>query len=91
MNLQIIYTCPKCGADTQETILASYPPKRRIRCTKCDWEDTEESEVARVPYPVVNSFNLVDSVPHYCRSCPNHPSNGGSGFCNCTLGTPVVY
>lgn len=26
-----------------------------------------------------------------CRTCPNHPSNGGSGFCNCTLGqTPTT-
>lgn len=27
-----------------------------------------------------------------CKTCPNHPSNGGFGHCNCTLGlTPVTY
>lgn len=25
-----------------------------------------------------------------CKSCSNHPYNGGSGVCNCTLGTPQV-
>ena len=24
-------------------------------------------------------------VPDCCRTCSNHPSNGGSGICNCTL------
>ena len=26
-----------------------------------------------------------DSIPDCCKSCPNHPSNGGSGICNCVL------
>lgn len=30
------------------------------------------------------------SVPLACTTCPNHPSNGGSGNCNCILGTPQV-
>lgn len=29
-------------------------------------------------------------VPEACRSCHNHPSNGGSGICFCTLGTPEI-
>ena len=40
--------------------------------------------------PVV--FNKYDFVPDSCKNCSNHPSNGGSGFCNCTLGlSQVVY
>lgn len=30
------------------------------------------------------------SISPYCVSCPNHPSNGGSGICNCTLGEAKV-
>lgn len=30
----------------------------------------------------------LSGTPDPCRNCPNHPSNGGSGICNCTLGTP---
>lgn len=25
-------------------------------------------------------------IPVSCKNCPNHPNNGGSGICNCTLG-----
>lgn len=32
-------------------------------------------------------FNVV---PDACKNCSNHPSNGGSGICFCTLGTPQV-
>lgn len=26
-----------------------------------------------------------NDIPNCCKLCSNHPSNGGSGFCNCTL------
>lgn len=30
-------------------------------------------------------------IPKACRNCLNHPSNGGSGICNCILGnTPIT-
>jgi hypothetical protein len=25
-------------------------------------------------------------TPDACKACPNHPSNGGSGVCNCIMG-----
>lgn len=25
-----------------------------------------------------------------CKSCTNHPSNGGSGICHCILGIPTL-
>lgn len=30
------------------------------------------------------------SIPPACRHCSNHPSNGGSGICNCTLGSMII-
>ena len=27
-----------------------------------------------------------DDIPTTCKYCLNHPNNGGSGICNCTLG-----
>lgn len=27
-----------------------------------------------------------ETIPDACKACPNHPFNGGSGICNCTLG-----
>jgi hypothetical protein len=46
--------------------------------------------------PVTNydDFTLVPNttqfIPDACKNCSNHPSNGGSGICNCTLGLPTV-
>lgn len=32
----------------------------------------------------------IDGVPNACRTCSNHPSNGGSGICHCIMGiTPL--
>lgn len=30
-------------------------------------------------------------IPEACRNCSNHPSNGGSGICQCILGQTVIY
>ena len=35
------------------------------------------------PYIDVTTYTYI---PPACRSCPNHPSNGGSGVCHCILG-----
>ena len=35
---------------------------------------------------IVKSIVPDQHIPNSCKNCPNHPSNGGSGFCNCTLG-----
>lgn len=32
----------------------------------------------------------IENVPENCRNCSNHPSNGGSGICNCILGGTEV-
>ncbi len=41
-----------------------------------DWDGTSSS---------------IDSIPNACRTCSNHPSNGGSGICHCIMGmTPIT-
>ena len=37
----------------------------------------------------VNFYDLM-GIPPACRNCGNHPVNGGSGICHCTLGSPVI-
>lgn len=32
----------------------------------------------------------VPTLPTPCRYCSNHPSNGGSGVCHCTLGAMEI-
>lgn len=33
----------------------------------------------------------IPEIPEECRGCSNHPINGGSGICHCTLGHPKIY
>lgn len=42
-------------------------------------------------YVDANKDYIVEQVKDACRYCSNNPNNGGSGVCNCILGTPVVY
>lgn len=43
-------------------------------------------------YKHTASFRTAETytIPESCRSCMNHPSNGGTGICHCTLGSPSV-
>ena len=36
--------------------------------------------------PYKSPLAYTDGVPDACKNCSNHPSNGGSGNCNCMLG-----
>ena len=40
----------------------------------------------------VNTLLGIDlnTIPDPCRGCPNHPANGDSGICLCTLGLPEI-
>ena len=30
-------------------------------------------------------LNMSENIPTNCKSCSNHPSDGGTGICNCIL------
>lgn len=56
----IIETCPKCGHDLHDVMIASFPPIPKKECFNCGWSWTGEPEqVMRVPFGG-NSLN-VDS------------------------------
>lgn len=104
--MKIIYTCPECGGDLQHVLLTSDPPKHQEMCISCGWSSEVEDEVVvRIPYGgnktsqkktylgdgwvISTADGVVKTNP--CSNCMNHPSNGGSGICNCTLGGATVY
>ena len=33
---------------------------------------------------------IVDGIPSACKTCSNHPSNGGSGICHCIMGIQEI-
>ena len=45
--------------------------------------------VRRVDNPILTSDKTL-KTNMYCDKCPNNPSNGGSGICNCVLGQPHI-
>lgn len=58
----IIETCPKCGHDLTDLVLATYPPIPQKKCFGCGWEWTgKQEEVMRIPFGG-NNLIIDDSV-----------------------------
>ena len=56
-------------------------------------ETAEESYEIYCGYHTIVSTGIWDKTlktNRYCDNCPNNPSNGGSGICNCILGQPHI-
>ena len=57
----------------------------------CEMEDADLEVVENLTSePIQYKIPNVFPIPDACRNCPNHPSNGGTGICNCTLGSPSI-
>ena len=39
---------------------------------------------------ITYTTTYASSTPDSCKSCSNHPTNGGSGIYHCTLGTQTI-
>ena len=49
--MNIIYTCPKCGADLYDVMITTNPPINKKKCFNCGWSSEEEQDkVIRMPY-----------------------------------------
>ena len=65
MQVNIIYTCPECGADLQEICLTSNPPQFEKYCPTCGWTQITptQSKTIRIPYN--------NTVPNNCKGYSN--------------------
>lgn len=100
--MKIIETCPRCGHDLIDIVIATNPPIPRKECLCCGWSwEGEPEKVIRVPFggnsyisdevrltPIQPSSLGYESSP--CTNCSSNPKNGGSGICFCTLGLPKI-
>ena len=63
--MQIIYTCPNCGGDLSEIMVATNPPIYTKVCHNCGWSVEELREkVVRIPYQenvVLKTQNMISS------------------------------
>lgn len=69
----IIETCPKCGHDLTDLVIATYPPIPQKKCFGCGWEWTgKREEIVRVPFggnsleydkqPSLNDYLVVNDI-----------------------------
>lgn len=52
--------------------------------------DEELFELVRKNYTEQNYEYLKEQTSEACKYCQNNPANGGSGVCNCILGSPSI-
>ena len=73
------YNCPDC--------------QRTDSCNNC--QRASVSTLTRYPtnfgIEYYKNTSSLNSVPLVCMNCNNHPSNGGTGICYCTLGSIAIY
>ena len=98
----IIETCPECGHDLIDIMIATNPPIPRKECTACNWSwEGSCEEIIRAPFQKVKPVSDEDNLSYTpispaskaytefpCETCGNNSLNGGSGVCLCTLGVP---
>lgn len=68
--------------------LADIPNYHRLTIDKAAEKKVDNNPILHI-IESVPLDNYV-SIPDPCKNCGNHPSNGGSGICNCTLGGPTI-
>lgn len=58
----VVETCPRCGGDLVDTVLATYPPIPEKHCYRCGWSWTGKPEqVVRVPFGVNSNYETYKS------------------------------
>lgn len=71
------YNCPDC--------------QRTDSCDGCFRISNGTININIFPMQQYIDKNIWDGIPDACRRCSGHPSNGGSGICNCILGCKTIY
>ena len=89
-GIKLVYICPMCGAGLKYSALLSNPPKYIVHCEECEWYwcgdfDFKEIRTPFMPPQTYDWNTAIEIVPECCKTCTNHPANGGSGICFCAL------
>lgn len=66
-----------------------------IKTLKELWRETndqwyEETYAMAIEALEQEPVKTLKKIPEACKNCSNHPSNGGSGVCFCTLGSIII-
>lgn len=89
--MKIIETCPRCGADLIDVVIATYPEIVRKECWSCGWASQgEKEEVVRIPFGGnSNWFGTTEAVTnsHYAPMGPRDKTYDVSP-CDCCSNNP---
>ncbi len=82
------------GKEIKNGLLSQIKNYHRCTINEATFRKEKKEELYKLciePVETINAYysNKIDT-PEACKYCPNHPSNGGSGICNCTLGLPKI-
>ena len=59
----VIETCPKCGHDLHDLVIATYPPIQKKKCWNCGWNwEGEREEIVRVPFDEVGKYESLNCI-----------------------------
>ena len=78
------------GPAIKAGLLSDIPNYHRVTIDKATEKKDLLIKNIRKDWIAVTEQNEVFGIPDACKYCPNHPTNGGSGICNCTAGLPKI-
>ena len=91
-----IFNCPDCPSAVEKCdgcirYINSDKYIRNSQINKKNYlEDYSDNITIEIP-PITYQPSTTGYEANPCISCPNNPKNGGSGICNCILGSPKIY
>lgn len=74
--MKIIETCPRCGADLIDVVIAACPEIIRKECWSCGWASQgEKEEIVRIPFGGNRSWSNTTEINKSIRYTPMGPSD----------------
>ena len=83
------YTPINLGELIKDGVLSKIQNYHRITIDNATKNSVKKKKII-INNEIWKDFINNAAIPLGCKTCPNHPSNGGSGICNCILGTPQI-
>ena len=78
------------GPAIKAGLLSNIPNYHRVTIDKATNLRKLEELIKNNPIVTITSDNKTFEIPEACKHCSNHPTNDGSGICNCTMGLPKI-
>ena len=85
------FLCARAYAEVEELLKEIKKINKRLDIIEKNFKEQEEKTRKQKQQEWLDKFGdyygtvIEGTVPDPCKNCSNHPSNGGSGICHCTV------